>query len=236
MQASRGVIALVTGGNRGIGFEIVRQLARREATVILTARRPDAGAAALAKLAREGVHVSFQALSVTDESSIEALAAHVGAKFGRLDVLVNNAGISSSSDAGGHDVSLATVRETLETNTLGPLRMAQALLSLLAKSPAGRIVNVSSGMGALNDMEGGHAAYRISKTALNAVTRILAADLAAHRIAVNSMCPGWVRTDMGGAHAERDVAEGADTAVWLTLDAAQSLTGGFYRDREPIPW
>ena len=155
--------------------------------------------------------------------------------FGRLDVLINNAGIFSKKDGPGLTVKLQSVRSTLETNTLAPLRLAQALAPLLKRSRAGRIINVSSGMGALADMEGGYAAYRMSKTALNAVTRILAAELRG-TVAVNSVCPGWVKTDMGGPNAERDVAQGADGAVWLALDAPQNLTGQFIRDRQVIAW
>jgi NAD(P)-dependent dehydrogenase (short-subunit alcohol dehydrogenase family) len=236
MRTNQDVIAVVTGANRGIGFEIVRQLADRGVTAVLTARKPDAGATAAAKLAGEALRVDLQPLSVTDEASIRALRDHLASQFGRLDVLVNNAGILTDTDAGGLDVSLATVRETLETNTLAPLRMVQMLLPLLKQSRAGRIVNMSSGMGALSEMEGGDAAYRISKAALNAVTGILAAELAAPGIAVNAMCPGWVKTDMGGVHAERTVSQGAETAVWLALDAPQSLTGKFVRDRKVIPW
>ena len=236
MRTSQDVIAVVTGVNRGIGFEIVRQLADRGVTVVLTARRPDAGAAAAATLAGATLRVDFHPLSVTDAASIGALRDHLASQFGRLDVLVNNAGIITNTEAGGLDVSLATVRETLETNTLAPLRMVQMLLPLLQQSRAGRIVNMSSGMGALSEMEGSYAAYRISKAALNAVTGILAAELAAHGIAVNSMCPGWVKTDMGGAHAERNVSHGAETAVWLALDAPQDLTGKFVRDHKIIPW
>jgi NAD(P)-dependent dehydrogenase (short-subunit alcohol dehydrogenase family) len=236
MRTNQDVIAVVTGANRGLGFEIVHQLADRGVTVVLTARKPDAGATAAATLAGEVLRVDFHPLSVTDEASIRSLRDHLAAQFGRLDVLVNNAGILTDTDEGGLNVSLATVRETLETNTLAPLRMAQMLLPLLKKSGAGRIVNMSSGMGALSEMEGGYAAYRISKAALNAVTGILAAELAAHGIAVNAMCPGWVKTDMGGAHAERTVSQGADTAVWLALDAPQEWTGKFVRDRQVIPW
>lgn len=132
-------------------------------------------------------------------------------------------------------VELATVRATLETNALGPLHLAQTLAPLLKRSKSARIVNMSSGMGALDDNNGGYAAYRMSKTALNAVTVILAAELLG-AVAVNAVCPGWVKTDMGGAYATRDVAEGADTAAWLALDAPQSLTGKFLRDRKVIPW
>ena len=151
-------------------------------------------------------------------------------------MLVNNAGIRTDTDAGGLDVSLATVRETLETNTLAPLWIVQMLLPVLKQSRAGRIVNMSSGIGALSEMAGGDAAYRLSKAALNAATGILAAELAAYGIAVNAMCPGWVKTAMGSAQAERHMSQGAETAVWLALDAPQDVTGKFVRDRQVIPW
>jgi NAD(P)-dependent dehydrogenase (short-subunit alcohol dehydrogenase family) len=228
-------IIVVTGGNRGIGFEICRQLAERGVQVVLTARKPAAGQAALSKLGSQKLSAQFHPLEITDPASIAELRDFLEGTFGRLDVLINNAGIITDEEASGLEVKLATVRATLETNTLAPLHLAQALAPLLKRSRAGRIVNMSSGMGALSEMEGGYAAYRISKAALNAVTGILAAELRG-AVAVNSMCPGWVKTDMGGAHAERDVAQGADTAVWLALDAPQDLTGKFLRDREVIPW
>jgi NAD(P)-dependent dehydrogenase (short-subunit alcohol dehydrogenase family) len=226
---------VVTGGNRGIGFETCRQLAKRGAEVILTARSSEAGDEAVAKLAAGGLQVRFHPLNVTDAASIAALSELLDRDFGRLEVLVNNAGVALDGDALGLGVTLSTVRETLETNSLAPLHLAQALAPLLKRSKRGRIVNISSGMGALTDMGGGHAAYRISKTALNAVTRILAAELEGD-VAVNSVCPGWVRTDMGGPTATRDVSEGADTVVWLALDAPQDLTGKFLRDRKVIDW
>jgi NAD(P)-dependent dehydrogenase (short-subunit alcohol dehydrogenase family) len=228
-------IIVVTGGNRGIGFEICRQLVERGAQVVLTARRPEAGEQAVKRLAAKNSSVRFHPLDVTGSESIAALHDFLVSSFGRLDVLINNAGIFSDEDTSGLEVKLPTVRATLETNSLGPLHLAQTLAPLLKRSRAGRIVNLSSGMGALADMEGGHAAYRISKAALNAVTGILAAELRG-AVAVNSMCPGWVKTDMGGPNAERDVAQGADTAVWLALDAPQDLTGKFLRDRKVIPW
>ena len=228
-------VIVVTGGNRGIGFEICRQLACRGAQVILTARKPEAGKEALAKLKSEGLKAAFHPLEVTNEGSVAALRDYLEKTFSRLDVLINNAGIVADSDAAGLEVNLATVRTTLETNTLAPLHLAQMLCPLLRRSPAARIINMSSGMGALSEMEGGYAAYRISKAALNAVTGILAAELRG-AVAVNSMCPGWVRTDMGGPNAERDVAQGADTAVWLALDAPQDLSGKFLRDRKVIGW
>jgi len=228
-------IIVVTGGNRGIGFEICRQLAERGAQVVLTARKPEAGEQALRKLATQNLSARFHPLNVTGAESIAALRDFLEGTFGHLDVLINNAGIITDEEASGLEVKLATVRATLETNTLAPLHLAQTLAPLLKRSRAGRIVNISSGMGALSEMEGDYAAYRISKAALNAVTGILAAELRG-AVAVNSMCPGWVRTDMGGANAERDVSQGAETAVWLALDAPQDLTGKFVRDHKVIPW
>jgi NAD(P)-dependent dehydrogenase (short-subunit alcohol dehydrogenase family) len=228
-------IVVVTGANRGIGFEISRQLASRGAQVVLTARKPGAGKAAVKKLAAQNLTVLFQPLNVTSRKSIATLRDFLKRTFGRINVLINNAGIISDGDAPGLEVDMETIRVTLETNALGPLHLSQALLPLLQRSKDARIVNISSGMGAFSEMEGDYAAYRISKTALNAVTAILAAELR-DRIAVNAACPGWVRTDMGGRSAERDVREGADTPVWLALDAPQKLTGKFVRDRRVIPW
>jgi NAD(P)-dependent dehydrogenase (short-subunit alcohol dehydrogenase family) len=228
-------IILVTGGNRGIGFEICRQLAVRSAQVILTARSSEAGREAVKKLAADKRKAEFHSLDVANAESVKNLRDYVERTFGRLDVLINNAGILAQEDTGGLQVDLETVRSTLETNTLAPLRLAQTLSPLLKRSQKARIVNMSSGMGALEGMGGDHAAYRISKAALNAVTNVLAAELRG-QAAVNSMCPGWVKTDMGGPGAERDVAQGADTAVWLALDAPQTLTGHFLRDRQVIPW
>ncbi len=176
----------------------------------------------------------FRPLDVTSGKSIVALREFLKRTYGRLDVLINNAGIIAKGDAAGLEVDMETVRVTLETNALGPFHLSQALAPLLQRSKRARIVNISSGMGALTEMEGDYAAYRISKTALNAVTAILAAEL--RRVSVNVACPGWVRTDMGGRNAERDVREGADTPVWLALDAPQSLTGKFVRDRRVISW
>jgi NAD(P)-dependent dehydrogenase (short-subunit alcohol dehydrogenase family) len=228
-------VAVVTGGNRGIGFEICRQLAARGARVVLTARHAQTGAAAVKKLAAQKLAVTFHRLDVTDDNSIAALRDFLQDTYGHVDVLINNAGIIAKSDAPALKVELAAVRETLETNALGPLHLAQTLVPLLKKGTSPRIVNMSSGMGALAGNDGGYAAYRMSKTAVNAVTAILSAELRG-AVAVNSVCPGWVRTDMGGPHATRDVADGADTAVWLALDAPEKLTGTFVRDRKVIPW
>jgi NAD(P)-dependent dehydrogenase (short-subunit alcohol dehydrogenase family) len=230
-----GPSVVVTGANRGIGFEICRQLATRGTRVVLTARNKPAGEAAIEKLAKQNLVADFHVLDVTDGRSISALRDFLQDRYGHLDVLINNAGIIAKGEDDALKVDLATVRATLETNALGPLHVAQQLVPLLKRSKSGRIINMSSGMGELSDNSGGSAAYRLSKTALNGVTATLAAELGG-TIAVNSVCPGWVRTDMGGRHATLDVADGADTAVWLALDAPQELTGKFVRARKVIPW
>jgi NAD(P)-dependent dehydrogenase (short-subunit alcohol dehydrogenase family) len=232
-RANGDPVVVVTGGNRGIGLEICRQLAARGVRVVLTARKRAAAEAAVKTLA--GDKHAFHPLDVTDGKSIAGLRDFLRERYGHLDVLINNAGIIAKGEAPALKVDLAIVRETLETNALGPLHLAQALVPLLKRGSSPRIVNMSSGMGALTDNDGGYAAYRLSKTLLNGVTAILAAELAG-AIAVNSVCPGWVKTDMGGAGAPRAVAEGADTAVWLALDAPATLTGKFVRDRKVIPW
>jgi NAD(P)-dependent dehydrogenase (short-subunit alcohol dehydrogenase family) len=228
-------IIVVTGGNRGIGLETCRQLAGRGAQVVLTARQQQAGEEAIKKLAGQKRSVQFHPLNVTDPKSAADLRDFLQGTFGRLDVLINNAGILMKEEGSGLEVKAETVRTTLETNTLAPLFLSQTLAPLLKRGKSPRIINVSSGLGALSEMEGGYAAYRISKAGLNAVSRILAAELRGAG-AVNSLCPGWVKTDMGGANAQREVPQGAAGAVWLALDAPQDLTGQFTRDGKVIPW
>jgi NAD(P)-dependent dehydrogenase (short-subunit alcohol dehydrogenase family) len=235
MNKSNPVI-VVTGGNRGIGHEICRQLVQRDAQVVLTARSEQAGRSAADKLRSTDNPAAFHQLDVTSTEGIHSLRDFLERSYSRVDVLINNAGILLDADASSLDVAPENVRETFETNTLAPLQLTQLLIPLLKKSRAGRVINMSSGMGALSEMAADHAAYRISKAALNAVTGILAAALQSDNIAVNSMCPGWVRTDMGGPNAQRTVAQGAETAVWLALDAPQDLTGKFLRDRKVITW
>ncbi|WP_164928484.1 SDR family oxidoreductase [Gloeobacter violaceus] len=230
-------LAVVTGGNRGIGFEVSRQLANFGHRVILTSRDPEQGKTAAEKLQSEGLDVLFHPLDVTDPASAEALAGFVRERFGRLDILVNNAGILQDGGADAArllDADLDMLRTTFETNTLGPVLVAHALVPLM--QGRGRVVNVSSGAGQLADMGSGYPAYRVSKTALNAVTRILANELADTKILVNALCPGWVKTDMGGPGAARTPEQGADTVVWLATLPDNGPTGGFFRDRKPIPW
>lgn len=227
-------IILVTGGNRGIGFEICKELLQQQHTVILTARDATKGAAAAAQLGAEPGDVHFIQLDTTDVASIQRAADEVAQRFSRLDVLVNNAGILNDQK-NSLSVSREVVQEHLDVNFFGPLLVSQAFIPLLKKSREGRIINFSSQMGRLNGMGSGAAAYRFSKTAINSLTTVMAADLASTNIKVNSMCPGWVQTDMGGQGAPRTLQQGADTAVWLAT-AERIPTGQFFADRKTTPW
>jgi len=226
--------ALVTGANKGIGFEVARQLARLGLRVFLGARNPKAGREAAEKLSSEG-EIVFLEIDVSDRDSIRRAADEFTRQAKCLDVLVNNAGVLLDDDKGALDVTPEIFADTLRTNTLGPWLVAQAFTPLLKKSSTPRIVNVSSGSGQLEGGADGWApCYSVSKTALNGVTVQLAAALP--KFAVNSVCPGWVRTDMGGKNAERSVGEGAATIVWLATAAPQDLTGKFLKDRKVILW
>ncbi|MDH4225808.1 MAG: SDR family oxidoreductase [Deltaproteobacteria bacterium] len=233
----------VTGANRGLGLEIARQLARMGQRVILACRTQPKAQAAAEVLRAEGLEGHPMELDAADEKSIRAFADRVRREFGRLDGLVNNAGVALDggapgkwSDADALSAPLDRVRATLETNLYGPLLLCQEFIPLMRSHGFGRIVNLSSGMGQLSDMNGGFIGYRISKTGLNVVTRVLADELKGENILVNSVCPGWVHTDMGGPQAPRTPAEGADTPVWLATLPDGGPSGGFFRDRKPIPW
>ena len=227
--------ALVTGGNKGIGHEVARQLAARGFHIFVGARNRGAGHAAAKAIEKNGGKATFLEIDVADNTSVTAAARELAKIADHLDVLVNNAGIMVDGDDAILKISDDIFRKTLETNMLGALRVTRAFEPLLTKSKAPRVINVSSGGGQLTGGADGWApAYCISKTALNGVTSQLAAALP--KFAVNSVCPGWVRTDMGGQGAARSVEEGADTIVWLAADAPQNLTGKFLRDRKEIPW
>ena len=221
-------VAAVTGANRGIGFEVVRQLAALGFQVVLTARDPHKGERAAAAI--DGDVVSRQ-LDVADPASVERFAAELD----RLDVLVNNAAIHYDTWQRASAADLDVVQEALETNVFGAWRLVLAVLPLLRRSEHARIVNVSSGAGSLSDMGGGTPAYRVSKVLLNALTRMLAAELRADGILVNSVCPGWVATDMGGPGG-RPVADGAASVVWAATLHDDGPTGGFFRDGHRVAW
>jgi NAD(P)-dependent dehydrogenase (short-subunit alcohol dehydrogenase family) len=237
MAAMEKRIAVVTGGNKGIGLEICRQLAKKGLRVLLTSRDPAKGETAAQGLRADALDVLYHVLDVDRDDSVRTLCAYLDKEFGRADVLVNNAGVLlDRRSTSVLKEPLDTFRATLETNFYGALRMCQALVPLMRRHHYGRIVNLSSGLGQLEDMGDGTPAYRVSKTALNALTRMVATAVRPDDILVNSMCPGWVRTDMGGADATRSVEKGAETAVWLAMLPHGGPSGGFFRDRKPIPW
>jgi NAD(P)-dependent dehydrogenase (short-subunit alcohol dehydrogenase family) len=236
-------VAIVTGANRGLGLEVSRQLAGAGFHVIMTGRSAEKIAAAAAELRTRGLEVEADTVDVTSDQQVEAFAARFRARHDRLDVLVNNAGAILD---GTHDrdreaevspfvVPTEVVLRSVDLNALGAYRMTAALLPLMNAAGHGRVVHVSSGMGALGDMGGGWPAYRLSKTALSAVTRIFHA-VAANDVKVNAVCPGWVRTDMGGPRATRSLAEGAAGIVLAATLPADGPSGAFLRDGRPIPW
>jgi NAD(P)-dependent dehydrogenase (short-subunit alcohol dehydrogenase family) len=228
-----GRIVLVSGGNRGIGLEVCRQLAERGYTVVMGSRDEEKG-----RVTTEGLewNVIPQQLDVADAGSVDRLAAFIEEEFGRLDTLVNNAGISNDEGQRGVDADLDRVKESLEANLFGAWRLCEIAIPLMRRNDYGRIVNVSTGLAALEDMGGGSPGYRVSKTALNALTRILASELRGNGILVNAVNPGWVQTDMGGYGATRSVEEGAEALVWAATLPNSGPTGGFFQDRRPVPW
>jgi NAD(P)-dependent dehydrogenase (short-subunit alcohol dehydrogenase family) len=228
---------LVTGANRGIGLEVCRQLAARGFQIVLTARDPRKAEAAARTIRAAGAgSVTAAALDVTDEASIRAVAADLAARALHVDVLVNNAAILLGEDEGMLETPIADLRATFATNVIGAIAVSQAFVPGMIERGYGRIVNVSSQAGQLASMETYAPAYSISKTALNAFTRQLAAETKGTDVLVNSACPGWVRTDMGGPGAPRSVEEGADTIIWLATLGAKGPTGGFFSERRKIEW
>jgi NAD(P)-dependent dehydrogenase (short-subunit alcohol dehydrogenase family) len=225
-------VALVTGATRGIGREVARQLADRDYTVIVSAR--DAGKAEAFASEIGGGAIALE-LDVGDPASIEAAVAAVGADPGRLDVLVNNAGVGLDWGVSATEPDFEVIQKIAETNLYGAYRLAVGLLPLLRASDHPRIVNVSSGMGGVAEMGGWSPGYRLSKAGLNAVTRMLSTELADAGFLVNSACPGFVDTDMGGPMgATKPVADGAAGIVWLATLPDDGPTGGFFRDGEPV--
>jgi NAD(P)-dependent dehydrogenase (short-subunit alcohol dehydrogenase family) len=231
-----GKIALITGANKGIGLETASQLAGRGWQVLVGARNRQAGKAAAAGINKRGGAASFLELDVASPESIRRAAAVFAEQFDHLDVLINNAGIYPDEGLNILTISRRQLVDTFQTNTFGPVMVVQAFLPYLRKAKASRIINLSSGYGQLESLTPDVPSYCLSKLTLNGVTLMLSQALRGDGIAVNSMSPGWVRTDMGGANAPRSVEQGADTAVWLASDAPQKLTGKFFQDRKEIPW
>ncbi|MEM9934321.1 MAG: SDR family oxidoreductase [Bacteroidota bacterium] len=226
------MIALVTGANRGIGKEVVRQLAEKGHEVILTSRNAEKGQQAVQELSLPNIH--FHQLDITQQASVDQLMSFVIDKFGRLDILVNNAGINYDTWQTAEEADMENVKETLETNLIGAWRMAKACIPLMKEHSYGRMVNVSSGAGAISGMGAGTPAYSVSKAAMNVMSIKLAAELMGSGILVNAICPGWVRTEMGGAGAPISIQEGAEGIIWAAELPQNGPTGGFFRDGKEI--
>jgi NAD(P)-dependent dehydrogenase (short-subunit alcohol dehydrogenase family) len=229
-------IALVTGGNRGIGLEVCRQLAELGVIVVLGSRDQAKGAAAADQLIEAGLPVEARQLDVANAQSIRECMAWVRKDLGRLDILVNNAGIMTEEDDADLLEEIEIVRDTMQTNVYGALLLSRLAIPIMKSRRYGRIVNLSSAMGSLNEMGAGYIGYRLSKAGINVVTRVLAAESEGMGILVNSVDPGWVQTAMGGRGATRSVQKGAESVVWLAMLPDSGPTGGFFRDHKAIPW
>jgi NAD(P)-dependent dehydrogenase (short-subunit alcohol dehydrogenase family) len=228
-------LVLVTGSNRGIGYATVQELLIKGYRVIMTARKEADGAKSLSVLEKYG-NVRFHPLDVSDPESINTIARYIESTFGHLDILINNAGINYDTWQRAISADLDQVQETLDVNVFGAWRMALAVIPFMKKQTYGRIVNVSSGSGAFAEMGAGTPGYSISKAALNVLTIKLASDLREYNILVNSVCPGWVRTEMGGMAAPRSPEKGAETIIWAAELPDDGPTGKFFRDKKEISW
>ncbi len=228
-------VVLITGAHRGIGLEIGKQLLAKDFTVVFTMRNMAIGRPIVNDIRKEYKKAWFHQLDVSEEQSIADVVTYFKEICERLDVLINNAAILHDQNHASVQVSLPDMRETMETNLYGPMMVTRAVIPFLKKSDDPRVINISSTMGQLSTMGAGYGAYRISKTALNALTVIQSKELARDGIKVNSMCPGWVKTEMGGPNAIRSLEEGAETAVWLAT-SSNVPSGKFFKDKKEIPW
>jgi NAD(P)-dependent dehydrogenase (short-subunit alcohol dehydrogenase family) len=235
VKTTKKKIALVTGANRGLGFETCKQLSQLGITVLLTSRDPTKGEVAAKQLIDKGLDVIFYQLDVSDRSNIKDIFTKIENQFGRLDILINNAAILYDKDQSTMNADLELVNKALTTNLFGPWLLCQAFIPLMEKNGYGRIVNVSSGAASMHYMEGGTPAYGISKVALNALTRKLASELGRKNVLVNSVDPGWVATDMGG-HGGRSIEDGCRGIVWAATLPNNGPSGGFFHDGEPELW
>jgi NAD(P)-dependent dehydrogenase (short-subunit alcohol dehydrogenase family) len=231
-----GRVALVTGANRGLGLETSRQLLERGLRVVMTGRDERAVQHARDALGAGEDAAMALGLDVTDPASIESAERAIAARLGGVDVLVNNAAVLLFDDRSVLSIPAEGFRDTFDTNVFGVIDTCRVFAPGMAERGYGRVVNVSSGAGQLSTMSTYAPAYSMSKAALNALTRILAATYRDRGVLVNAVDPGWVRTDMGGPSAPRSVEQGADTIVWLATLPDRGPTGGFFHDRRPIAW
>lgn len=240
-------LAIVTGAARGLGYAVAQQLAAAGCKVLLVGRDAAAIEAAAQRLRESGVASGADAVAhvadIADAGNVAALAARLRREFGRADILVNNAGVfleprdfSNPQGASVFEVDPELVAATWNTNALAPLRLIQAIVPLMRENGWGRIVNVSSSMGQLAEMGGFWPGYRMSKTALNALTRLSASELKGSNVKINSVCPGWCSTEMGGPEATRTPEQGAASIAWAALLPDDGPSGGFFRDGQPIGW
>jgi NAD(P)-dependent dehydrogenase (short-subunit alcohol dehydrogenase family) len=236
MQPDNKKIAIVTGANRGIGFETCRQLAKLGILTILTSRDAEKGMKAVEALREQGLELIFHPLDVADMVSIGDLKDFVIDTYGQCDILINNAGVFLDRGVSIINLPIQTFQETLQINAIGALRMCQEFLPLMQATGYGRIVNVSSGMGTISSMGASSAAYKLSKLMMNGMTKIMAAEVKQADIKINTMAPGWVRSDMGGTGAPRSLSQGADTIIWLATLSKDGPSGGFFEDRTPASW
>jgi NAD(P)-dependent dehydrogenase (short-subunit alcohol dehydrogenase family) len=229
-------IAIVTGGNRGIGLEVCRQLAGRGIKVILGSRDAARGVAAARELVAAGLPVEARQLDVSSAKSISECMNWVRNDVGRLDILVNNAGVMIEEGDADPLEELEMIRDTMQTNVYGPFLLCRLAIPIMKSRRHGRIANLSSSMGSLAEMGAGYIAYRLSKAGINVVTRVIAAETEGMGILVNSVDPGWVQTNMGGRSATRPLEKGAETVTWLATLSDDGPTGAFFRDRKAIAW
>lgn len=226
---------LITGSCKGIGFETARQCALLGHSVIISGRNEKRLNAAVDQLTSAGCIVDSLLMDIGDPVSVADAGNRFGARKTALDVIINNAGIIVKGDHDLSEMDSSVYEKTMNTNALGPLRVTKTFLSYMKKGA--HVINVSSGGGSMTDPVGGWSpAYCVSKSTLNAITRHLAYELSPKGIRVNALCPGWVKTDMGGSGAPRKVEHGAETPVWLATDGAGDKTGLFFRDKKVIPW
>ncbi|MBI3187250.1 MAG: SDR family NAD(P)-dependent oxidoreductase [Gammaproteobacteria bacterium] len=230
-------IVLITGANRGLGLATAEALAKQGYQVIISARKQQALDELAQRFTKAGLKIDTLLMDVASDQSVQQAKKIIEQRYGKLDCLVNNAGVIIESNYEFTNLPSQVIADTFNINTLGAIRTMQAFYKLLAKSKNPRIVNMSSGMGAITDMNSGYMAYRISKTALNVATLQGHQELHdKYKIRVMALCPGWVKTDMGGPNATRELAEGISGIIWAVNTPANGPSGKFFRDGVEIPW